>query len=461
VFQGLDPEQMALALQTSADVAMVVNRKGKVTAVEFYNPDLGQDLLDYLRGRQLSETVSDEVRTKVDDLLSDLGGASARPLARDLVHRLEDGSEFPVRYWQAGRFADGRQALLGRDQRAFAALQQQVLDAQMALEQDYWRLRYVETRYRLLFQLAGEPLLIVDEATSRVLEANTLADALLGPDGRRIVGKVFPIGFDKKSSEVVRKLLFESAAIGRADADGLLSANGESVFSATVNFLRQGDDATYLVRLHEHSADLAVAGGKGAACLDSVLQYAPDAVVLTDTEGRVRSCNQTFLDLAQLASTEQVTGRSIDRWLGRSGVDLNVLLNNLRQHQSVRLFATKLRSEYQTSIDVEISAGAYSDDDGEGFAFFVRDVGRRLGAEPNLSARLPRSVEQITQQVGRMPLKELVRQSTDLVEKLCIETALELTSDNRASAAELLGVSRQGLYAKLNRYGLGEKATEE
>ncbi|MGC2525870.1 MAG: helix-turn-helix domain-containing protein [Stellaceae bacterium] len=42
------------------------------------------------------------------------------------------------------------------------------------------------------------------------------------------------------------------------------------------------------------------------------------------------------------------------------------------------------------------------------------------------------------------------------IERLCIEAALELTGDNRASAAEMLGLSRQGLYMKLRRYGLGE-----
>ena len=35
-----------------------------------------------------------------------------------------------------------------------------------------------------------------------------------------------------------------------------------------------------------------------------------------------------------------------------------------------------------------------------------------------------------------------------------IESALELTNGNRTAAAELLGLSRQSLYAKLNRYGL-------
>jgi len=43
-----------------------------------------------------------------------------------------------------------------------------------------------------------------------------------------------------------------------------------------------------------------------------------------------------------------------------------------------------------------------------------------------------------------------------MIERLCIEAALELSGDNRASAAEILGLSRQSLYAKLNRHGLAE-----
>jgi len=43
----------------------------------------------------------------------------------------------------------------------------------------------------------------------------------------------------------------------------------------------------------------------------------------------------------------------------------------------------------------------------------------------------------------------------------CIEAALQITGDNRATAAEMLGLSRQSLYAKLRRYGLGDLAAEE
>ena len=66
----------------------------------------------------------------------------------------------------------------------------------------------------------------------------------------------------------------------------------------------------------------------------------------------------------------------------------------------------------------------------------------------------------MTDLVGRVPLKDIVRETTDLIEQLCIEAALNLTGDNRASAAEMLGLSRQSLYVKLRRFGMGDLAVE-
>jgi DNA-binding NtrC family response regulator len=63
--------------------------------------------------------------------------------------------------------------------------------------------------------------------------------------------------------------------------------------------------------------------------------------------------------------------------------------------------------------------------------------------------------------VGRTPLKDIVSETTDLIEQLCIETALGMSNDNRASAALLLGLSRQSLYVKLRRYGLGSLGSDE
>ena len=70
----------------------------------------------------------------------------------------------------------------------------------------------------------------------------------------------------------------------------------------------------------------------------------------------------------------------------------------------------------------------------------------------------------LARQVGKTPLRELVRDAVGTVERHYIDAALELTRGNRTAAAELLGLSRQSLYAKLNRYGLdggGEAAPTE
>jgi DNA-binding NtrC family response regulator len=75
---------------------------------------------------------------------------------------------------------------------------------------------------------------------------------------------------------------------------------------------------------------------------------------------------------------------------------------------------------------------------------------------------LARSVDEMTKLVGRVPLRDLVRETTDMIERLCIEAALKLTQDNRALAAEMLGLSRQSLYTKLRRYGIADyEGTDE
>jgi DNA-binding NtrC family response regulator len=87
--------------------------------------------------------------------------------------------------------------------------------------------------------------------------------------------------------------------------------------------------------------------------------------------------------------------------------------------------------------------------------FTVRNVEKRLATDLKTTRALPHSADELAELIGRVPLKDLVRETTDVIERLCIEAALKFTGDNRAAAAEMLGLSRQSLYAKLRRHGLG------
>jgi transcriptional regulator PpsR len=151
----------------------------------------------------------------------------------------------------------------------------------------------------------------------------------------------------------------------------------------------------------------------------------------------------------------------LDRWLGRSDVDMRVVIANLRQHGSVHLFSTVLRGELGAMIDVEVSAISQLDGDEMSFGFVIRNVGRRLvSTSASDQSTLTRSPEQLKDLIGRIPLKDIVRDTTDVIERLSIEAALELTGDNRAAAAEMLGLSRQSLYVKLRRFGLADATGE-
>ena len=134
--------------------------------------------------------------------------------------------------------------------------------------------------------------------------------------------------------------------------------------------------------------------------------------------------------------------------------------SSLRTHGSIRHFATVLRGELGTQEEVEVSAVFVAGSQPcQGFT--IRTTGRRnTGISRPTDTAFPHSVNQLTRLVGTVPLKELVRETTDLIERLCIEAALDLADDNRVSAAEMLGVSRQSLYMKMRRFGIGDRDDE-
>jgi transcriptional regulator PpsR len=453
----LDAEAAATLIAAAADVALIVDGDGVIRDVAFGSDELSREGYDgKWLGLPWADTVTVESRPKIEALLREAGGKSATRW-RQVNHPSPRGADVPILYSAVPVGHEGRVVAVGRDLRAIAALQQRLVDAQQSMERDYWRLRHVETRYRLLFQMASEAVLIVDATTQKVVEANPAAVQLLGETTRRVVGRAFPDGFDTESTQALQGLLAGVRAAGRADDVRARLAEGRREVVVSASLFRQENSTLFLIRLAPVQTDASgTVVPKTKSRVLEVVENAPDGFVVTDLEGRILSANPAFVELAQLATEEQAQGESLERWLGRPGVDLNVLIANLRQHGSVRLYATTLRSEYGASAEVEISAVSVPSGAQPCLGFTIRNIGRRLMAEPRANRALPRSIEQLTELVGRVSLKDLVREATDLIERLCIEAALELTHDNRASAAEMLGLSRQSLYVKLRRYGLGD-----
>lgn len=459
----LDPDAAATLITAASDIALIVDPDGIIRDIAFNSDRLAMDLEGSQAwvGKQWADVVTIESRPKVEALLRHAATAGP-PRWRHVNHTSSRNASVPVLYSTVQLAEGGSLVAFGRDLTDISELQQRLVDAQQSMERDYSRLRHVETRYRLLFEMSSEAVLIIDAGTLKVVEANPAARELFGDNWKKVLGRAFQDAFDAESQESVQNMLAGVRATGRAEDARVRLADGQREVTASGSLFRQESASLFLIRLAPVLAEQPVVMPEAKLKLLKLIENAPDGFVVVGPDERIIAANAAFCEMVQLNTEDQARDQPLDRWLGRPGVDLDVLLANLRQRGSVRLFSTVLRGEFGDTVDVEISAVAMTNGGQPCFGFAIRNVGRRpSSSQPSqLPKELPRSVEQLTELVGRVSLKDLVREATDVIEKLCIEAALELTSDNRASAAEMLGLSRQSLYVKLRRYGLGDLAED-
>lgn len=442
------PERLLAGL---ADLQVTLNDSQRVASINSDSALMRELSRDTLIGRPWLELVVESDRALAAGCLE---AAIAQP---DAVHRIDvrldivsNQEPVPVSCWLCGNSAEKSIQIACLDLRSESNLRQQLVNAQRTLEQDYWSNRRLEARYRRMLEMVAEGFIVVDDLSGRVLEANGVATTLLELEEGALVGRIFPVGLDTEGARALVELQREARSTTGVVQGRVTTDSGEAL-DAGITCLRQGNETRLLLRL---AATSDKTQNEGAA--DTSFQSSPDGILITDSAGVVVAANGAYLEMAGIQDAEQATGRRADRWLGRSIVDLDVLLGNIQPDKPLQLFSSVLRTEFGTRIDIELSAVQVERLGQSSILMFIRDVGRRIDAEQTTEVHLPRSIEQITGRVGRVPLKQLVRESTDVIEALCIEAALKLTQDNRAAAAELLGLSRQSLYTKLRRFDIGD-----
>ncbi len=448
---ALQPDTLAQLIGKVSDIALVLDAEGRVQDVSLARAEL--TLLgtpDWL-GKPWLETVTTESRAKAEQLLQS-ARAGQDTGWRHINHAVAAGQDIAVQYSAFRLEEDGRVLILGRDLEEVAALQRRLVETQQSMERDFVRLRHVESRYRILLDTSPEPILLVDAHNDKVVDANLAAQALLRDASRRLAGRDVFECFERPGHEELRACMRMALASGRIEMcrSRLGGASADTSVSCVV--FRQEEGAQLLLRLHVQEP-AAKPVGHQVEGLGEVVQRAPLGIVITDRQGRLREANDAFLALMGALSVSQLQGQPLENWLQRDAVDWGVLNTHLRQQRQVKGFATQLRalSGLGTAVDI---AGIALEQEGV-YAFFIRDVERsRTQEKPSATVGMAGTVTELANLVGRMPMKDIVGETTDLIERSCIQSALALTQNNRASAAEMLGLSRQSLYVKLRRFGL-------
>jgi PAS domain S-box-containing protein len=447
-----------------ADLVLVYHHKThKVLSVKTKGVELARLKLESWVGLKLTELTEIDSTEKLIRLLkspTDLSTCEAKDLEGDWRHinflsPNSTSAPFVVKFFKL--ISEERWVMVARDLGSMAKMQQKLMDTHRSMERDYLRLRHLESRYNTLFESSIEPILIVDLTTKKVQQANSAAaKTLMLDDPKKIIGSEFVHFFDQENRDELESLLASAQTQGKVKNIRAKSIDSEVDFNLMPTLLVQEGGTQLMVRLGIKSSSTGTNLSQlTQTWFSDALEKAPYGFVVTDAAGIVLSANDEFVSLTGAFSKTQILGKPFESWLSRGGVDWGVLSNNLKQMSSLRNFATELLSSSSMTIEVEISASTLSTDERR-YAFFVRDVHRLSETGPVASSSMAGSVSQLAQLVGRMPMKDIVGETSDMIEKMCIQSALVLTQNNRASAAEMLGLSRQSLYVKLHRYGMSE-----
>ncbi|MCX7289188.1 MAG: transcriptional regulator PpsR [Rhodobacterales bacterium] len=446
------PELMTELLASAADLTLLVTPARRVVSV-LVNPghrSFGQ-LTDW-EGMALADILTEESNRKLDLRLQELRSGQVS-VALELNHVSQQVWEFPVRYALHRVGADGSFLMLGRDLRPLAEVQQQLVSAQLAMERDYETQRELDTRYRVLMEMTRDPVMLVSVSSGRITDLNPASAKLLGGTRAELVGSAVAQEFDgRRRGEFIETLANVAASEAAAPVEVTARRSQRRVLVAPRLFRAAGE--RILLCLIDPADKQSRPADDLSDDLQRLYHAGADGIVFADSEGVIRAANEAFLNLTDASNIAAVRGRSIADYLVRGQVDLRVLLDNVKRTGQLRLYATRLTTDFSGQVAVELSASWLNDGPNPVLVLVVRDASRADALRRSGTGMPDDGARSVMELVGSSTLKDIVAETTDVIEKMCIETALELTRNNRVAAADMLGLSRQSLYVKLRKYGL-------
>jgi transcriptional regulator PpsR len=451
----IEPEFLSSIIAAASDIALVVSSDEKILSVLISEHNDAHGSLEHWEGKSVKDVLTDESYPKFVAAMADFTKGLPSKRLTELNHSDEKVSDFPIKYTFHKMAHNDTVLLLGRDLKPIAETQQQLVQAQIALEKGYEARREYDVRYRVLLSSTTDAMLFVSVSDGRVKDANSAAAAMLGLSKDALIGSALSQSFEDRSTEELTESLMNAAMAEAAAAVALQSKSGRKDVTVTPSVFRAAGQRMLICRLSSDVPSQVAPELMGPNLL-SLFREGSDAMLFTDAKGSIVATNDSFLDLLDAAHVGDVKGRSLAEFLSRGQIDLGVLVDNSKQRGQMGVYTTKLVNDLGGRIPVEISATYLDDLTQPAIGFVLRDSSRAEAMRQPTTTQMPteESSQSVMELVGSATLKEIVAETTDVVEKMCIETAVSLTKNNRVAAAEMLGLSRQSLYVKLRKYGL-------
>ncbi len=446
----LNPDIFGDVILRASDISLLIDTAGLILEVIYNTENKNLGDIEHWRTRNIRDFITKESGIKLEEILN-LSSTENEKIEKDIIqlnHIKNGGDDFPIQYSIHPTGVNNQILLFGRDLTQIAQAQQELMKTQLKFEREYDRYRSFDTKYRVILEQCGSAFIIVDEA-GQLIDFNQKAVAILEKaDLNQMMLK------DLFYQGISIDILSELETLNKNTPSTALNLNVKETNKEVQlkgTFFRSNDGVHSLIRLSSSSSQ-RTSHSKEKIYLSDLYQKTSDAFVFINEAGKIVDTNESFLILTENPNIDEVVGKSFSDFLKNATTDLKILTDNSKRLGKIRNYATDFITTFGSKIPVTISSTWVSNEDDDFYGFILRDSSNIELEKQNDNEE--HSWEATTKLVGSAPLKELVAQTGDIAERICLETALNLTNNNKVAAAELLSLSRQSLYVKLRKHNL-------
>lgn len=323
----IEPEYLTGILAAACDLAFVVSADGIVRSILIDDMTKEHARLSHWAGKPMQEFLTHESRRKFVTALEAVPVTKQITRPVELNHR--DGTEwqYPVRYSFHKVGPDASVLMLGHDLRLVAEAQEQLVQAQFALERGYEERREYDARYRMLMATTSDAFVFASASDGRIRDVNPAAARLLGAERDELApAPMLELLRKRCADKFVDKLMSLAASDFESEIQAQ-TARGRRDILITPTVFRAAGERLIICRLQSENSE-ANNNQRLLDTLASLFHKSTDAIVLTDIRGVVQDVNEAFLEVADVPSLSDVKSRSLSEFLQRGQIDLSVMLEN-------------------------------------------------------------------------------------------------------------------------------------
>ena len=435
------------------DINIVIDNSGYILQINVPKESPVANLKNWT-SKNINDYLTIESKEKLDSQITSLSDISQTVTKWfELNHTSLETGEFPVRYKGFNIPKTKHILLVGNDLSHVAEIQKKFVNSQLALEREYTKYRSFETKYKALVEFTTDPIVLVNGLNGSIVDINQYGYSIFNLKRDKLLGQNIEKFFDWTDNKSLLEVLKSDAVTNSQRTLSLNSSKKSTTVIIKSAIFRAENDLCLMLKFIPVNKN-TTPREEFPTVLRKFFENTRDGIVFTDKSGIIKHVNNSFLSLCNTGSDQLILERSFSDFLARGIVDLKVLIEAALDNGTTMPFTTQLISAYEIKIDIEITGTKASNEYGTFICFLISYKPNAITQNTNDVVVSEQATQKIMKLVGSAPLKELVADTNDIVEKICIETALKMTKNNRVATAEMLNLSRQSLYVKLRKYNL-------